>query len=223
MKVYFVIDIKSGKVVAARKGERESYVPIELRSNIVSTSDPIRVVESISPRYLYAADLDRIMGTGSNTGILGSLQAIVEEMIADCGFRRPEELESLPFTPVVGTETFDITKLHRKCYVSLDFKGDFIDASKRFCGWREAVEFLNTLDLMGIIVLTIHAVGTMHPDFDTLEKVMDVSDHPVLLGGGIGDVRDMDKAKEIGCSGVLIATAVHSGKIPVEIVRKGKY
>ncbi len=221
MRVYFVVDIKNGLVVAAKKGERESYRPIN--SPIVPSSDPVSVINAVEPKYLYAADLDRITGVGDNTEILENLSKHVSEMIADCGFKNDEELKDLPFIPVVGTETFDITKLKTRCYVSLDFKERFLDASSKFKDWSEAVELLNSYDLYGIIVLPIHSVGTMKPEFELAEKVISISNHPVMLGGGISGLEDLNTAKEIGCSGVLVATAVHKGKIPLDIVRSGYF
>ncbi|MBO8179654.1 MAG: HisA/HisF family protein [Archaeoglobus sp.] len=223
MKVFFVVDIKDGKVVAGKSGEREKYPPISSVSGVVNSDDAVEVVEEIRPRFLYAADLDRIMGNGNNSDVLLKLSKRVEELIADCGFRKPEELENLPFTPVVGTETFDITQLDRKCYVSIDFKEKFLDASGKFDSWEEAVEFLNSLSLEGIIVLPIHAVGTMKTDFSILEQALEISEHPILLGGGISGIEDLERLKEMGCSGVLIATAIHKGRIPVSLVRKGGF
>lgn len=222
MKVFFVIDIKDGAVVAGKKGERDRYSPISESSPLVTSSDPFDVVSAVRPRYLYAADLDKIMGRGDNTLILNQLAQQVEELIADCGFRSPEELEGLSFTPVLGTETYDITKVVNGCYVSLDFKEGFMDASGKFGGWKECVEFLNSFDLH-VIVLNIGTVGTMRADFGLLEKVMGVSDNPVLLGGGISGVEDLERLKGIGCSGVLVATAVHRGRIPLEVVRRGEF
>ncbi|WP_456330052.1 HisA/HisF family protein [Archaeoglobus sp.] len=223
MKVFFVVDIKDGKVVAGKSGEREKYPPISSVSGVVNSDDAVEVVEEIKPRFLYTADLDRIMGKGNNSDVLLKLSTRVEELIADCGFRKPEELENLPFTPVVGTETFDITQLDRKCYVSIDLKEKFLDASGKFRSWKEAVEFLNSLSLEGIIVLPIHAVGTMKTDFSILERALEISEHPVLLGGGISGIEDLERLKEMGCSGVLIATAIHKGRIPVSLVRKGGF
>ncbi len=223
MKVFFVVDIKDGKVVAGKSGEREKYPPISSVSGVVNSDDAVEVVEEIKPRFLYTADLDRIMGKGNNSDVLLKLSTRVEELIADCGFRKPEELENLPFTPVVGTETFDITQLDRKCYVSIDLKEKFLDASGKFRSWKEAVEFLNSLSLEGIIVLPIHAVGTMKTDFSILERALEISEHPVLLGGGISGIEDLERLKEMGCSGALIATAIHKGRIPVDLVRKGEF
>ncbi|WP_202319227.1 HisA/HisF family protein [Archaeoglobus neptunius] len=222
MRVFFVVDIKNGSVVAGKSGERERYQPVSHVSSLVKSDEPVDVISEIKPRFLYAADLDRITGKGDNFDILHQIAPMVDELIADCGFRRSEELENLPFIPVVGTETFDITHLDRKCYVSLDFKGKFLDASGRFRSWQAAVEFLNSFDLPGIIVLPIHSVGTMKPDFSLLNIALEVSENPVMIGGGISGMDDLLRLKEMGCRGALVATAVHRGRIPVEIIRKGK-
>jgi len=223
MKVFFVIDIKKGKVVAGKSGEREKYKSIAELSQIVDSDNPVKVIKDVKPKYLYAADLDRITGEGDNFDVLVSLSTLTHQLIADCGFRFKEELENLPFIPVVGTETYDITRLDRKCYVSLDFKGCFLDASKKFGDWRYAVEYLNNLDLYGVIVLPIHSVGTMKPDFDILQSVLKISDNPVLVGGGVSGLEDLERLKDMGCSGVLIATAVHRGRIPLDVVRRGRF
>lgn len=225
MRVYFVMDIRNGICVLAERGEREKYKPVAEKSSIVKRSDPIEVVKIVKPKYLYIADLDRIEGRGNNLRLIEHLNDFVDELIADCGFRSEDEL-NVEFKPVIATETFDITKLEsidKKCYVSLDFKEKFLDSSGKFKDWREAVEFLNSIDIEGLIVLTIHTVGTGKPDFDLVKDVIELSEHRVLLGGGVGDMEHLEKAKEIGCSGVLIATAVHKGLIPVEIVRRGKF
>ncbi len=221
MKLFFVMDIKNGEVVAAKGGEREKYRPIREVSLITKNSVPLALLEEIKPKYLYVADLNRIEEKGDNTSLINSMAEKVSELIADCGFRSCEELEGLKFTPVVGTETFDITQLNKKCYVSLDFRDGFLDASKKFSNWQRAVEFLNTLDILGVIVLPLRNVGSLNANFDLATKVLKLSDHPVMLGGGISDVKDLEIAKDLGLDGVLLATAVHLGRVPVELIRKG--
>jgi len=51
--------------------------------------------------------------------------------------------------------------------------------------------------------------------------VLDLSEHPVYLGGGVSGIEDLEKLKELGCSGVLISTAVHRKAIPLDFIRKG--
>ncbi len=224
MRIYFVMDILDGKVVRALGGEREKYYSISEFSKIVGEDDPIRVVEIIKPRYLYVADLNRIMGKGTNTRIIEMLASRVEHLIADCGFKKAEELEGLNFTPVLGTETFDVTQLENidiPVFVSVDIKrGRLLDASGKF-EFESLIEYLNSFDLPGVIVLTLDKVGTRSLDLNTIEKAVELSENPVFAGGGVGSVDDLIKLKEIGCRGALIATAVHIGSIGLDVVRRG--
>jgi phosphoribosylformimino-5-aminoimidazole carboxamide ribotide isomerase len=225
MRLIFVMDLMSGIVVLAERGERQKYRPVAEKSLIVRNSDPFEVIAEIRPRFLYVADLDRILGAGSNIQVINSLKSRVEEIIADCGFRSAEELESITFVPVLGTETFDITKLagiKEECYVSLDFHGKrFLDASGKFSDYKKAVEFLNSFPLRGLIVLNIARVGSGSPDIELLTEVLNISSHPVYLGGGISGLSDLEYLKDLGCAGVLISTAVHKKAVPLGLIQRG--
>jgi len=225
MKLIFVMDIMNGIAVLAERGERQKYRPLAEKSLVVKKSNPIEILEEIKPRFLYVADLDRILGRGSNEATLKSLSEKVEEMMADCGFRSPKELKNFSFTPVLGTETFDLRKIPEievDFYVSLDFKEEqFLDASKSFGSFKEAVNFLNSFSVKGLIVLNISRVGSGIPDFELLLEVLNLSEHPVYLGGGVSGMEDLERLKSLGCNGVLLSTAVHRKAIPLELIRLG--
>ncbi len=70
MRCIFVLDIFNGAVVHAVRGEREHYQPIDGYSHVVTTSDPLRVLEEIRPREVYVADLNRLTGRGDNLQII---------------------------------------------------------------------------------------------------------------------------------------------------------
>jgi phosphoribosylformimino-5-aminoimidazole carboxamide ribotide isomerase len=65
-RIIFVLDILNGKVVHAVKGEREKYGPIHNFSKVCESSDPLHIVDELSPRELYIADLNRLEGSGNN-------------------------------------------------------------------------------------------------------------------------------------------------------------
>ncbi|MCS7130340.1 MAG: HisA/HisF family protein [Archaeoglobaceae archaeon] len=225
MKLFFVMDIMNGIVVLAEKGERHKYRPVAEKSLVVRKSNPLEVLEEIKPRFLYVADLDRILGKGSNLNMLNSISTKVEEMIADCGFRSLEELKDANFIPVLGTETFDITKvadIRGDYYVSLDFRDEkFLDASGRFEDFKSALEFLNSFSFKGVIVLNISRVGSGNPDFELLSTVLSLSANPVYLGGGVSGLDDLEKLRDLGCDGVLISSAIHRKAIPLDLIQKG--
>jgi phosphoribosylformimino-5-aminoimidazole carboxamide ribotide isomerase len=113
MRIYFAMDLLNGEVVRAFRGDREGYGPIHLSSRVLKRSDLFYTVKTIKPRYLYIADLDRIMGKGDNKKKIEEISKEVKHLIADCGFRNPSELDEIEFDPVLGTETFNVRLLSK--------------------------------------------------------------------------------------------------------------
>jgi phosphoribosylformimino-5-aminoimidazole carboxamide ribotide isomerase len=52
-----------------------------------------------------------------------------------------------------------------------------------------------------------------------LENAAKACRHPLILGGGVKDEDDLRILEKRGFSGVLVATAVHNGNIPVARLR----
>ncbi|WP_456369976.1 HisA/HisF family protein [Geoglobus sp.] len=223
MDIYFAMDVMNGKVVAGIGGKRDEYREISELSRVVGTSNLSGVVQEVRPENIYIADLDRIEGRGDNLEEISRVCGMVKRAIVDAGFRKWDELERFPFTPVLGTETFDITRLEDGDWVvSVDIKGELLDRSGRFSSFAEVVEYLNSFRLAGVLVLPIHSVGTMSFDFSIVELALEISDHDILTGGGMRSVEDLYRAKDLGVRGVLISTAVHRGNIGVEVLRRGR-
>lgn len=226
MKLYFVMDLLHNEVVRAVRGEREKYQPVHFNSKLLDTSDPQKVIEQVNPRYIYVADLDRIIGEGDNTKVINTISENVEHLMADCGFKEVWELKNLGFDGVVGSETFKLRQLEEDPanvrYVSLDIKDRFLDASNSFHMWEEALKWLNSFELKGVIILTLSRVGTLSLDWSILDKAAKISDNPLYAGGGIKSREDILKLKDLGFEGVLIASAFHEGKIDPEVIRQGR-
>ncbi len=222
MDVYFVMDIRNGKVVAGKMGKRDEYMEISKTSKIVSTSNPVNIVNILRPKNVYIADLDRIERKGDNFQTILEISGKVERTIADLGFEKIEE-KPYPFTPVLGTETFDLRLLKDGDWiVSIDVKEKLLDRSRRFESMEEVIEYLNSYRISGIIVLPIHRVGSLTFDLSLVETAVKISDHPVLTGGGLKSREDLFMAKEIGLDGVLVSTAFHLGLLGLHVLREGK-
>ncbi|TFH42564.1 MAG: phosphoribosylformimino-5-aminoimidazole carboxamide ribotide isomerase, partial [ANME-2 cluster archaeon] len=50
-------------------------------------------------------------------------------------------------------------------------------------------------------------------------EVVDHSNHNIILGGGIRNLKDISLLKDIGLEGALVATSVHNGSIPVDMIQ----
>ncbi len=229
MRCVFVLDIFNGAVVHALRGERSRYEAIEKHSKIVSSSDPLEILRDIHPKEVYIADLNRLTGCGENLAIIEEISGRAKTM-ADIGILKASDLRLLSgmVTPILGTETapFDLmakAALQRKIVVSLDLKHGEILSRDPDLAAQEPLQFLshlNDLSLQAVIILELDRVGTSAGlDSRFLEEAAAVSEHPLIMGGGVKGIEDLKTLEDLGFSGALVATAVHNGTIPVEMVR----
>jgi phosphoribosylformimino-5-aminoimidazole carboxamide ribotide isomerase len=228
MEIIFAMDIRGGIVVKGYKGDRERYEPIERHSTICTTSDPLSVIDAIKPRRAYIADLDRILGGGSNSGIIKRISTRTKTLI-DLGIRRLDdvrEAERMGETAIIGTETgsLDVIRAAQsmRVAVSIDVKdGSATSLDPALSGDPlKVVERMNLYKIRAILLLNMDLVGTKQGvDFDFIERVIEVSGHPIVVAGGIKNSEELDKLEDLGAAGVILSTAIHEGIIPVEVVR----
>jgi phosphoribosylformimino-5-aminoimidazole carboxamide ribotide isomerase len=181
------------------------------------------------PKEVYVADLNFLTGSGENLGVIRSISRKVKTM-ADIGVTNLSDLDNLPnvVTPILGTETASLemmeeAALHRKVVASLDMKNRKVLTRDPLLAKQEPLQVLrqlNGLPLEGVILLELDRVGTsLGLDEEFLKKAALISKHPLILGGGVGGMEDLTMLEGLDFSGALVATAVHKGKIPLEMVR----
>jgi len=224
----FVLDLFNSAVVHAVKGVREKYLPIDQFSKVVKSSDPIRIVEELLPRRTYVADLNRLTGAGDNLAIIEKISKKTR-VVADTGITTLDDIQALPSpcTPVLGTETatFELIRKASNFWdivVSIDMRSRKIITQdpKLMLPPLVALKKLCDLSISEIILLDLDRVGTSSGiDRDFLEDAVRNSDQPLLLGGGVREVGDLEILEDIGFQGALVATAVHNGKIPLKFIR----
>ncbi len=226
-RIIFVLDILKGNAVHAIRGERAKYQPVQ--SKVCSSSNPLEIVYELKPAEVYIADLDRLQHFGDNFGLIKQISAKVKTMV-DIGAENIDDVRKcaeLANTVILGTETapLDLIKTAAEQFpgginVSIDIKNGKVLTKDTRIEPYELVKLLNGYNIRDIIILELSKVGTgAGIDTDFLRGVVELSKHSVLLGGGIKDMADINALKEIGVSGALVATAVHNGKIPVELIR----
>lgn len=230
-RIIFVLDIFEGKAVHAIKGERSKYLPVQGSVVCVST-EPLEIVSAVKPTEVYIADLDRLQHRGNNFRLIGSISGKTATMvdIGAAGMGDVEKAAEIAGTVVVGTETASLElikkaaeKFGKRINVSIDIKNGrmLMQDSGLVVEPEELIRMLNDYDIGDIIVLDLGRVGTgMGVDIDFLGRLVRISEHSILLGGGVRDMDDIEELKGIGVSGALVATAIHSGAIPLEIIRK---
>jgi len=221
MELVLAMDLKEGLVVHGEKGNRSDYRPLTWGASPVA--DPPGFLRHIRPASLYIADLDRISGTGSHDDVITECNRLVRHCYADRGCRGPEDMIDLPhFENVIGTETCgtDFQSYHGG-YLSIDMKNGVVIPSG-----ADPVEFLSSVSssgFMGCILLDISAVGTSGGlDQYYLPRFREAYDGKLLWGGGVASESDLFLLHDEGFDGAIVATALHRGKIPLELIREGE-
>ena len=229
MRCIYVLDILNGAVVHAVRGERSSYEPIAGFSRIVSTSEPLGILQELRPREVYVADLNLLTGRGDNLEVIKKISAVTRTM-ADMGISKYGDLDRLPasVSMVLGTETASLQLIEeaareKRVVVSIDMmKRKVLARDPELAGQTplQLLQRLNGLKLEGVILLELDRVGTSAGlDGPFLEEAAAIAKHPLILGGGVKGEEDLRTLQENGFSGALLATALHNGRIPVARVR----
>lgn len=229
MKVIPVIDLKSGEVVHARRGERALYRPIV--SELCRGSRPRDVVGALLEVHpfdtLYIADLDAIQGGAGHDREIAELarrfpdlELWVDRGVADEASCRAR-LAQHPGVVVVGSETVPDMRLWAglrglsadRLVLSLDFRGE------QFLG---PPELLSEPEIWPerVIVMTLSRVGSdAGPDFTRLAEIARLGgSRRIFAAGGVRGGEDLCELSRRGISGVLVASALHDRRIgPAEI------
>ena len=241
MKVIPVIDVLNGVVVHAVKGERKYYKP--LKSVLSVAPGPLKVAEAFHGMgfgELYLADLNAIMGFGNNFNIIRRIAKETElRLMVDAGVADIEKakivLHHNASSVIIGTET--MTRMSfveeavrsfgtERVMVSLDLRAGQLLAKFSLNKSTDALAALHEFQKMGIkrvIVLDLARVGNQEGvDVVFLREVVESLCIGVFVGGGVRSIDDLLELDDIGVAGVLLATALHSGKITAEqIVAQG--
>lgn len=222
MDVVPVLDLKQGRVVRARRGDRSSYRPIE--TPLSATSDPLDVAAGLLEIHpfptLYVADLDAIMGDGYNDACIRRLRDRFPRLRlwvdnGICSTRAARSWLSLSLGDLVlGSETQRDASVLRdlandeRIVLSLDFRGE------AFQGPSALLE-QPSIWPRRVIVMTLARVGSAEgPDLATLSTIRRGSeDRSYYAAGGVRDQADLVALSDAGVSGALVASALHDGMI----------
>jgi len=242
MKVIPVLDILNGKIVHARGGKRNQYQP--LKSSLFLSSYPLDAVntfEKMGFNELYLADLDSIINNHTNFSLLEKIGYNSKiKLMVDAGVSN-KELASQLFIKnvkkvIIGTETLTSIKFLKEAInffgknriiVSLDLIDDRILHKFNFKKQHKPIHFLHTLEIFGvseIIVLDLNRVGS-EKGFNNqlIKKILEKTNFDVIIGGGIRDISDLNKLRELGAYGALIGTSLYSNAINVSDLKRNHF
>ena len=239
MTILPVLDILEGQVVRGIAGQRSEYRPIV--SRLTSSSDPIEVAQAIHRAYglrrFYLADLDAILNQRPNLKLYPQLIEDGFELLVDAGIRGCDDAANVHSAGVtglvVGLETCrspgdldDICRITddvvfgldlflgkpRTCTDSNDWNDDPCEIVRQAVA--SGVKAVLPLDLsdvgMGTGGSTDSICRQIRTEFPSIR---------LIAGGGVRGRDDLIRIRELGVDEILIASALHDGRLGPNDVR----
>lgn len=235
LQVIPVIDILNGVVVHAVRGRRNQYLP--LQSALCNSANPLEVARAfrnLGFSRLYIADLDAILNGNTD---FSTIKCIADKtglkLMIDAGVNTIAKAKNLldngASQVIIGTETLSSKGFvgeavkqfgGDRVFVSLDLKDGVVLAPRGFNGNRDPLCLLEEFEELGVsrvIVLDLARVGSAEGvNTSFLKQAIARLELEIYVGGGVRNLDDLAALKNLGVSGVLLATALHSGKISIE-------
>jgi phosphoribosylformimino-5-aminoimidazole carboxamide ribotide isomerase len=239
LKVIPVIDILNGVTVHAIQGKRNAYQP--LQSILTRSADPLETANTFKTlgfSELYIADLDAILSGTSAFELPQSLCVPTGlSLMVDAGVSSIEQAERLLKSGVskliIGTETLLTMAFIAEAVehfgsehvvVSLDLKDRRVITKTGVDASLDPLHLLCEFEKMGVlevVVLDLVRVGSGEGvETSFLKRAINETNLSVYTGGGVRNIADLIELKVLGVTGVLVATALHRGKLSVEDLKR---
>ena len=233
MKIIPAIDLMEGKVVRLYRGDP--------KKKTIYSENPLEIAkkwESAGADMLHLVDLDATLGTGSNFELLKDIAESVKIPVEVAGGFRNEKIveEAIEFAQrvVIGTLAFkDKTVLDKllktygkeKLVISVDHKDGLIVVS----GWQQTtkiplIDAINDFIKMGFseyLSTSIVRDGTLDgPDLESLKMVNEIKNVNLIVSGGISNIEDIVKVKELDPFGVILGKALYENQVTIEEAKR---
>ncbi len=230
MKIFPAIDIRNGKCVRLIKGNYED--------EIVFNEDPFEVAKSfekIGSKYVHIIDLDGAKEGKSNNknNILKIIKQTNLKIQIGGGIRSFENAETLLNLGVdkiiFGTAALenknDVIKTIQKFQSRVIVSIDALNGKIKTKGWLKDSR-IEVNDLVGelqdkgcknFIYTDIEKDGTLsHPNFKYISNLRSICKSELYIAGGISDINDITKLKNIGIDGAILGMSIYTGKIDLK-------
>ena len=233
MKIIPAIDLMEGKVVRLYRGDP--------KKKTIYSENPLEIAkkwESAGADMLHLVDLDATLGTGSNFELLKDIAESVKIPVEVAGGFRNEKIveEAIEFAQrvVIGTLAFkDKTVLDKllktygneKLVISVDHKDGLIVVN----GWQQTtdvalIDAVNDFIKMGFseyLSTSIVRDGTLDgPDLESLKMVDEIKNVNLIVSGGISNIEDIVKVKELDPFGVILGKALYENQVTIEEAKR---
>lgn len=234
MIVYPAIDIRAGRCVRLVEGDFSRETQFD--------ADPVDAAKRWAGNgaaWIHVVDLDAALaGEPANFAAIERIVNSVDVPVQlGGGMRRNEHVATAldigVARVVVGTKAIDspdfVAELSSRwpgrIAVGLDARDGLLAAA----GWLEQTDVAATAVArsaiaagIGSLVYTdIRRDGTLAgPNLDALAEMIAIAGSAVIASGGIGDLRDVERVRDLGAGGVIIGRALYDGRVDlVEAIR----
>ncbi|WP_010587688.1 HisA/HisF-related TIM barrel protein [Schlesneria paludicola] len=236
MIVIPVLDVLNGQVVRGVAGRRSDYRPII--SRLSPRTDPVSVAQSLRDSFgfkvFYVADLDGILHGLPNLTLYRQLSDLGLETLVDGGVCDVDGATTLinagATRIIVGLETCrspdalaQLVAAFPDLIFSLDLQQGVPRRAIDSVGWYDdATRIANQISaakIRSILVLDLADVGTgTGGSTDKLCRRIrtEFPEISVITGGGVRGAGDLRRLHRIGANQVLVASALHDGRLTRE-------
>lgn len=234
MRIIPAIDIIDGKCVRLSKGDYDTKK--------IYNENPVEVAkefEDFGIQYLHLVDLDGAKAKKIiNQKVIENI-AKKTNLIIDFGggIRSEEDLQkafdsgakkvTLGSIAVVNPELC-LAWLEKFGAEKLILGADCLDRKIKTSGWLEnsetdVVDFIKEYQKKGfreVVCTDISKDGMLQgPSTALYQEILENSTIELIASGGISNIEDVQKMKEIGCAGTIIGKAIYEGRISLEDLR----
>lgn len=235
MRIIPAIDIIDGKCVRLSKGDYDTKK--------IYNENPVEVAkefEDFGIQYLHLVDLDgakakKIINQKVIENIAKNTNLIID---FGGGIRSEEDLQkafdsgskkvTLGSIAVVNPELC-LAWLEQFGAEKLILGADCLDRKIKTSGWLEnsetdVVNFIKEYEKKGfreVVCTDISKDGMLQgPSTALYQEIIENSTIELIASGGISNIEDVQKMKEIGCAGTIIGKAIYEGRISLEQLSK---
>ena len=242
MQIIPVLDLAGGVAVHAQAGDRSRYAPLTSDLAPDRTGDAVALLRAfhavLGVHEGYVADLDAIQGGALQRTLIRQLAefhtGFAGALLVDAGTNRAggalEVLSCGASEVVVGLETLqafadlaamvDVVGPSRLVF-SLDLRlGNPVlhPAMQDAGGGPDALSLATQAVAAGIATLLLLDLGRIGTgcgvDIGLLETLRRrFPGIRLLAGGGVLTRRDLERMRDAGCDGALVASAIHTGRV----------
>ena len=224
MDIIPVLDILDNKVVKAIKGDRANYKPVS--SKLYNSTEPVEIIKQLSKRYsphiIYIADLDAISANNVNHTLFNKILNMFPKIVfwIDTGINNIKLIKKFKnYVPIFCSEKskgFDLVSNQNSDYIfSLDIDSGFLGTKpihkhKRYLPKK-------------IIIMDFLQIGSENKfNHKNAIKFIRNDKRDYYIAGGIKNILDIKKAKQIGAKGVLVNSILHNSKLNKLFIQKEK-